>query len=83
MIAAFSTGVSGHVVLGVMKCVGVRQTGQVRRACVGVQQQGQEQDQTTCCFTCRACKGTRYSKNHGRAGNQMARKVRDWEPGGG
>jgi len=31
-MASFSSGVSGHLVLGVTKCVGVRQTGHVRIA---------------------------------------------------
>lgn len=33
MTAALSAGLSGQEVLGVMKCVGVRQRGQVRSAC--------------------------------------------------
>lgn len=33
MMLSFSSGDAGHEVLGVMKCVVVRQMGQVRRAC--------------------------------------------------
>jgi hypothetical protein len=44
MIASLSAGVSGHVVLGVMKCVGMRHKGHVRSAC-----------RQACKYSCDAC----------------------------